>query len=660
MPSFSEQLVEEIKSRTDIVDVIGSRIQLRRSGSDFSACCPFHKEKTPSFHVNPARQTYHCFGCGEGGDVFSFLMKHDGLTFGDALRMLGERCGVEVKLQRDDGQGARRKRLLEINAEASAFYMRCLKQLQEAQAARDYLASRDLSDDIVERFKIGYAPKAPDTLVKFARKHRYTDDEMVAAGLLSHIEKYGRHELHDRFRGRLMFSICDTQGRVVAFSGRVLEKNDRVAKYVNSPETPVFVKSSVLYALDKAQRAIAAAPNRRAIICEGQIDTIRCHACGFDTAVASQGTAFTEEHVRILKRYADSAVMVFDSDKAGLKATVRTAGLFLAAGIPVRAATLPEGEDPDSFLRARGHDAFERVLSEAEEIVPFQFRAARALEAEPDSVDALGRISAQLLETVGRCSNAVHRARMLQEAAALLKLPESALERELDGVLAENARREGRDAELARRRGEQDAKRQAADEIESILLPDEPGVGQAPSGSFSPSPGLEELGEETVVGVEGAIAPAPALLRASSEEKLLCELLIQHIDDEEYISFVSTYLPTVLLQHPYCAAIVSAIYQTASADPDAFTRLQQEADTSLEDFLGGLVTAPQCIPGDDDSLLSATHDLILRLWKHRFLEERDNAPDPADRIRRTIELRSLSSWDSGEPLILRAISRLTP
>ena len=646
----NERTIEQIRERTDIVDVIGSRIQLRRSGSDYTACCPFHHEKTPSFHVNPSRQTFKCFGCGVGGDVFSFLMKHDGMTFGDALRTLGERCGIEVEFAQDDGNAARRKRLLEINAEAAAFYGRCLAKMAEAQAARDYLASRELGPDMVEAFQIGYAPRAEDTLLRFAKAHNFSPDEMVQAGLLSVVEKYGRSQYHDRFRGRLMFTICDAQGRAVAFSGRVLEKNDRVAKYVNSPETLVFQKSAILYALHRAQRAIANAPNRRAIICEGQIDTIRCHAAGFQTAVASQGTAFTEEHVRILKRYADSAVMVFDSDKAGQKAAVRTAGLFLAAGVPVRAARLPEGEDPDSFIRAKGPEAFAKVLDEAEEIMPFQFRLARSLEAEPDSADALGRISAALLETVGKCGNAVHRARMLQEAAALLRLPESALEEELGRVLETNAKRAERDAAREAAREADAAQRQAAEEVDAVLVPQEE----------MPLPGDPEAPDLEFVGAE---PPSPALIAPDPAEIALCELLMQTLDDEEFGSFVATYAPEYLFTHPYCRTVAHAVYLQRETEGQSLADVQSTDDAELTRFVERLATAPErVVPSAELTTRMVAQDLVLNLWRRRLRAERDAMPSDgaAESTRRrqrlTLDLRLLSKWETGEAVILRSLA----
>ena len=656
---ISEQVIEQIRERTDIVDVIGSRIELRRSGSDYTACCPFHHEKTPSFHVNPSRQSFKCFGCGEGGNVFGFLMKHDGMTFMDAVKMLGDRCGIQVEVAKDDGSAGRRKRLLEINAEASAFYMRCLQKMDEAKTARDYLASRDLGPEVVEAFQIGYAPKAEDALLRFGQKHGYRPEELVEAGLLSITEKFGRTRYYDRFRGRLMFTICDAQGRVVAFSGRILEKNDHVGKYVNSPETMVFQKSSILYALHKAQRAIANAPNRRAIICEGQIDTIRCHSAGFETAVASQGTAFTEEHVRILKRYADSVVMVFDRDKAGLKATKRTARLFLAAGVPVRAASLPEGEDPDSFIRIHGHDGFEKVLDEAEDIIPYQYRLECMHEADPDSSDAVGRISRELLETVVQCANAVHRARMLQQAADLLRLPVSALEEELSVVDAEKEKRDRRAEDLEKARQEAQEQKALDDEIRDLLVPDEE----------MPVPEMEGL----VVETEGATAPLPSMMVPAPAEKGLCELLLQHMEEPEFVRFAATYAPEALFAHPYCRAVAHAMYLFGETDGQSLIDVQSTEDGELTGFVERLATAPEKLVQDADEAIPPQQvacDYIQALWKSRLQQEREGIVDQESddeaarqeksrrRQRITLDLRLLSRWATAEPVILKRLPDL--
>ena len=424
MPVIPEAVIEDVRARTDIVQVIGDRVPLKRAGAAWKACCPFHNEKTPSFTVNPQRQSFKCFGCGEGGDVFKFLMKHDGMSFVDAVRYLAEKCGVEVVAEEDDGRTARAKRLYQINAEFAAFCHRCLLKTSAAAGARAYLERRRLDAATVEAFQLGYDPDEWGALDEFARRNRFTPEEMVAAGIGSLPDRPGASaNLRDRFHGRLMFPICDQTGRVVAFSARVLDAAKSPAKYVNSPETDVFKKARVLYALDKAQRHIASSKHREAIVCEGQIDVIRCHACGFPRAVASEGTAFTPEHAKLLHRYADSVVELFDADAAGRKAAVRTAAILLAEGLAVRVAEMPAGEDPDSFLLKNPPEAFQRMLDDAVGIVPFHVAFLRAQERDPDGADAAARIVQGVLQTVAACKNAVQKARMLQEVASLTNLP---------------------------------------------------------------------------------------------------------------------------------------------------------------------------------------------------------------------------------------------
>ena len=367
-----EQTIEAIKARTDLADLIaGYGIQVKRAGGSYKACCPFHHEKTPSFHIQPSKGFYHCFGCGESGDAIKFVMRYEGLTFVEAAKKLAAAANIAIE-EKADPQASVRKRLLALHAELAAFYRRCLATAREAASARAYLSSRDLTDDIAEKFQIGYAPLNADAMLTWAKKHGFSTEELEAAGVLKP-PRYSGGRWYSPFSGRLMFSIRDRSGRVIGFSGRTLETDKskmRGGKYVNSPETVVFKKSEVLYAVDLAAGRIAnAKPIREAIVCEGQIDVIRCHACGFDRAVASQGTAFTNEHVRLLGKVADAAVLVFDGDGAGQKAAIRTGGEMLASGMSVRVARLPQGEDPDSLLRTKGPEAFQSCLDAAESIV---------------------------------------------------------------------------------------------------------------------------------------------------------------------------------------------------------------------------------------------------------------------------------------------------
>lgn len=598
MPTIPDQTIEEIRSRTDIVQVIGERVPLKRTGSAWKACCPFHHEKTPSFTVNPSRQTYKCFGCGEGGDVFKFLMKHDGMTFLDAVRHLAEKCGVEIVEEDDGGRGARAKRLFRVNAEAAAFFHRCLLQSAAAAPARAYLEKRSLGPDVVEIFELGYDPEARGALDKFARTHGFTQQEMVAAGLgiLPDRAPPGAF-LRDRFHGRLMFPVKDHQGRVVAFSGRILDKAASPAKYVNSPETDVFKKARVLYALDKAQRPIANSLHREAIVCEGQIDVIRCHACGFPRAVASEGTAFTDEHAKLLHRYADSAVLLFDADAAGRKAAVRTAGILLAEGIPVRIARMPDGEDPDSFLLSHAKEDFQAILDAAIGPVPFHVAHLRAQESDPDGADAAGRIVREVLQTVAACRNAVHKARMVQELAKEMSLPEDAIRAELAGV--EEALRRQREGAAFRR--------------ENASPPPPPPLAPPPPPD-EPPPELFDDPAATPSAAPEAAPAAPPVPPPDPTDVALCEFLLKHGEDyPAAVRSLAALLPPMLFPNPMVRGLVEAFYaEAAGAGGDALERVQAD-DPKAADFLG--VLSARRDPTADHPPRDFVHQILLDAWR---------------------------------------------
>ena len=430
---ITESVIEEIKARIDLADLVASYgIQVKHAGGSAKACCPFHHEKTPSFNINSAKGFYHCFGCGESGDAIKFVQKQEGLTFVEAVKKLAEQCGVKIE-EAEDPNAGRRKRLYALMAELAAFYRRCLLQAKEGELARNYLKDRALDGAVAEDWGIGYAPNGAANILRWAEKYKYTPEELEAAGVVKAPSRPGDSGYH-RFAGRLMFPVRDKQGRVVAFSGRQLVAQKNSGKYVNSPETLIFKKSNVLFGFDRASRAIGKDSHCEVIVCEGQIDCIRLHSSGFANAVAGQGTAFTEEHVRMLKRVASQAVLVYDDDAAGHKATIRSAGMLLAAEIPVRVVSLPDGDDPDSFLRTKGAEAFRALLEKGESIISFQCRVERAKERDPASIDAVARVSKAVLATIAACSSAVLRASMVGEASKLLGLPSAALAEELEAV----------------------------------------------------------------------------------------------------------------------------------------------------------------------------------------------------------------------------------
>ena len=364
MAVFSQATLERIRAASDIVDVIGSYLQLKRAGANFTALCPFHKEKTPSFNVNPHRQIFHCFGCHKGGDVFTFVKEYENIGFGDAVRRLAERAKIPIELDSTPGERQARHvkdQLLEVHEKIAQRWHNCLLNETAGQAARDYLNKRGVSAEAIKLFRLGAAPDAWDDTVNWAKSKSYELSLVETAGLVIKKEETGNY--YDRFRGRLMFPICDEQGRVVGFSGRVLSGDEKTAKYVNSPETPIFTKSKIFYGLDKSKRAILDAGF--ALICEGQLDLIACFMAGVQNIVAPQGTAFTDQHARILKRYVPEVVLCFDSDEAGQNAAVRSLDHLLSSGLAVRVAVVPAPHDPDSFIKANGGEKFRELIQSA-------------------------------------------------------------------------------------------------------------------------------------------------------------------------------------------------------------------------------------------------------------------------------------------------------
>ena len=373
MPLISPQVREQIRSSSDIVEVIGSYLPLKRAGGNFVALCPFHREKTPSFHVSPSRQMFHCFGCHKGGDVFRFVQDYENVNFLEAAKRLANRAGIQIEFDETPGQRGQRElreQLRDIHEQITRRWQQVLENDASGQLARDYLEKRGVLSDAVKIFRLGAAPDAWDDTVNWARSKGWDLHIVEQAGLIipRDADNPGRG-YYDRFRGRLMFPICDEQGRVIGFSGRILTGDEKTAKYVNSPETPIFTKSRVLFGLDKTKRSILDAGS--VLICEGQLDLISCFMAGVKNIVAPQGTALTGEHLRILRRYAQEAVLCFDSDNAGQKAAARVLDELLASGLAIRVITVPAPHDPDSYIKAHGPEAFRQLADGARDFFEF-------------------------------------------------------------------------------------------------------------------------------------------------------------------------------------------------------------------------------------------------------------------------------------------------
>jgi DNA primase len=423
--AIPSETIEQIASANDIVEVIGAYFPLKRAGVNFKALCPFHQEKTPSFIVSSSRQTFHCFGCGAGGSVFRFVMEYEHLDFPAAVRKLAARAGITIVEERsgagEDRQYEARRTLLKLHGEAAEWFHENLTRRDIGEAARKYLQQRGITSEVAKRWQIGYAPDQWDALLNWAEQRGYNNQVVVHSGLVSQKSdpetNVERRSLYDRFRGRIIFPICNDVGEVIAFSGRLLNDEQGAAKYLNSPETPLFRKGNVLFGLHKSKRALIEA--NCAIVCEGQLDLISLFEAGITNVVAPQGTAFTENQARILKRFVAEVILCFDSDPAGTKAAERSLEALLENDFIIRVVELPPGEDPDSLVRREGKEQFGKRVAEARDF--FEYWIDREIaSADLSSMGARIQAARSLAGTVSRVHDAVLRTEVVNKASARL------------------------------------------------------------------------------------------------------------------------------------------------------------------------------------------------------------------------------------------------
>jgi DNA primase len=370
--SFEQKdAVQRVKDAAQITDIIGECVSLKRAGANMKGLCPFHAEKTPSFMVNPARQSFHCFGCGEGGDVFSFMMKYYNLTFFETLKELAQRYQITLPERHssaeDGGKAEKRQKILDANERAALMYHEYLLNNPGGSLARDYLKKRAITGEMISTFKLGYAPAGWNFLSNKVAKSSITLEEAEEAGLLVRKERGG---FYDRFRDRILFPISELTGRVVGFGGRILGEGE--PKYLNTPETLIFDKSRILFGLFQHRDAIR--KTRQAVVVEGNFDLLALASYGIDNVVAPLGTALTQPQIRLLKGYTDEVVLLFDGDEAGIKAAMRAVPLFLAEQVAARVALLPATHDPDTYIRAHGKDGLEKYLVSALPTLEFAFK----------------------------------------------------------------------------------------------------------------------------------------------------------------------------------------------------------------------------------------------------------------------------------------------
>lgn len=413
---------EEIKRAADIVELIGRFVQLKKAGRNYVGLCPFHAEKDPSFTVSPERQTFHCFGCKKGGDIFSFWMEYHSATFPESMRDLAERYHVTISggfsPSDEREKAAQREALFKINEKAVVYFQRALTHKTKGKPARGYFKKRSLPEETISDFKLGYAPNEWDGLIGFFRPDNVDLDNVARAGLIVQKKNGG---YYDRFRGRIIFPIFDLRQQVVGFGGRVLD--DSLPKYLNTPETPIFRKVEFLYGLHASHKAIR--EKGRAVIVEGYMDWLALRKHGIEEAVATLGTALTERHVRKLKGYADEAVIVFDSDEAGKTAVLKSLPIFSNEGLSVRAVVLPDGHDPDSFVNANGSARFLELLDQAPPM--FDFFLEQKLVQRDSDVEGKVRLLKEVLPVLSELHYSTQRSLYVRRLSEWIGIKEDVL-----------------------------------------------------------------------------------------------------------------------------------------------------------------------------------------------------------------------------------------
>ncbi len=420
-----DSVIEEIKQRLDIVDVISSYIKLEKAGANYRALCPFHSEKKPSFFVSPARQIWHCFGaCNEGGDIFKFVMKIEGVEFGDALRILAKRAGVELK-PRDPVLQTARKRLYDICEIAAKFFEKQLSSSKKGSEVKEYLYKRGIKDESIYEWRLGYAPDVKDALSKFLKSRGFKEEEIIKAGLA--VRKDGEG-IYDRFRSRIIFPIFDLNSQVIGFGGRIFGKENEVAKYMNIPNTLLYDKSKVLYGLNKSKMFIRQEDN--CVLVEGYIDAIMSYQAGAKNVVAVSGTALTPFHLRILKRYTNNLTTSFDMDIAGNSATKRGIDLAQKEEFNIRVVIMPKGLDPADIILQHPED-WENLVKSARSIMEFYFESAFSSH-DASTAEGKKEISNILIPVIANIPNKIEQSHWIGELSKKLGVPEKSIEEEIN------------------------------------------------------------------------------------------------------------------------------------------------------------------------------------------------------------------------------------
>jgi DNA primase len=524
MANDLENIIEQVQSKLDIAEIVGSYIPLKRAGRNFKACCPFHHEKTASFVVSPAKQIYHCFGCGVGGDMISFVMRHESLDFMEALKNLADKAGVNLpNLKGGFRSGPRAQSsipgLLRVNELAANYYNAVLIGSNKAVSARKYLAQRGLNSESAGLFKIGFASAEWDSLLKFAKTKGATEAMLEKAGLIIRAKA---DKLYDRFRNRIIFPIFDMRGKIVAFGGRVLD--DSLPKYMNSPETDAYVKGRHLYGLNFAIDEIKL--KDYAVVVEGYLDLILPFQNGIRNIVATLGTALTIEQIRLIKRFTDNVVIIYDADEAGQAASLRGLDLLISEGLFVKIASLPSGMDPDSYIRQNGRENLLKIIESADNIFDYKLKLLLDKFNPAESEDKT-KIAAEMLPTIKRIENSVLRSDYLNRLSKALFISADVLAEELHKVKLDYSYL-GKDKNIKTETGIR-----PSEKIVVSLMMEDPAIAAKVRNTLA----VEEFTNKDICRIvqaiykmldEGKIPSAPKVINMFNDEELsyiICEAL---------------------------------------------------------------------------------------------------------------------------------------
>lgn len=614
MGRIPEETIEQVLAATDIVDLVGAYLPLKRAGSNFKANCPFHNEKTPSFMVNPARQSYHCFGCGEGGNAIGFVMAYENLPFPDAIKKLASRAGVIVQEDAYDPEADKRRRrksrLLELHNKAARFMHTLMMESPDAQHARQYMKSRGYGRGMAERWVVGWMPESPKVFLDWAREQGFSGRELCDSGLAALKDDANpRAGIYVRFRDRLMFPIHNDYGDIIAFSGRQLRDDPNTGKYINSPETQLFKKSKVFFALDKARRHMT--KDKYALLCEGQIDVIACHESGIGSAIATLGTACTPEHARLLKRYTNDVVICFDADAAGFKAADKAFSILAPEGIHIRMVIMPRGDDPDSLIKREGADTFKTLVENAQEYFTVKLEHETAMR-DLSSVRERAALAKELANLIACVGDKLTKDALINQVATRL------------GIGAEEMRGSVVDAEKQQARARLQEKRQSSSTVNET----DPGVtakvGATPmNGSIaylchlalSSADAQEWLGEQ----LETIAEPLASLSGGSILRDILAKL-----PDPDNAAAVQTYITSLKPDDQ------QALRETMTRDiPESPVRAAEETTAMLvnthfqnkEAALRAKLRQPDLGPEQMVALMNEAKELqdILKNLQQRFI-----------------------------------------